>query len=157
MPAFGIPNASASDPDTYLRSALKMKAGMPVVLDMTGLTSVADCFILLSASSTRQVGAIAEHLRRDLKKQGIAPISVEGTEENTWVLMDYGDIVLHIFYESVRGVYDLESLWSEARRIRPPSLLEWEERMAAEPVDGGEDEKSPLARYRDANDDWEEV
>jgi ribosome-associated protein len=83
---------------------------------------VADAFILCSGRSNRQVTAIADFVARDLKKERIRPLSVEGKKEGHWVLMDYGHVVIHVFYEPVRRFYNLESLWADASRIRTPSM-----------------------------------
>jgi ribosome-associated protein len=83
---------------------------------------VADAFLICHGTSNRQVSAIAEHIQRELKKQGIKPLSVDGMKEGLWVLMDYGHIVIHVFFEDTRGVFNLEGLWSDARRIQTESL-----------------------------------
>jgi ribosome-associated protein len=83
-------------------------------MDMRALTSIADYYILCSARSSRQVAAIAEHVLGELRNERFRPIGLEGTTENHWVLIDYGDVVFHIFYEPVRKVYNLEGLWRDA-------------------------------------------
>lgn len=108
---------SPSDVDRYIRAVIARKAGRVVVLDVSELTSIADAFILCSGRSNRQVTAIAEYIEADLKSQGVRPLSIEGRREGHWVLMDYGDVVIHIFYEPVREVFDLEGLWIDAGRI----------------------------------------
>ncbi len=101
----------------YVEAALGRKALELVVLDVRGLTSVADTFIICSGRSNRQVTAIAGHIKNDLKKHGIRPLSIEGMKEGHWVLLDYGHIVIHVFHEPVRDFYDLEGLWVDAKRI----------------------------------------
>ncbi len=101
----------------YIRAVLGRKAQQVVILDVQELTSYADAFIICSGKSNRQVTAIAEHVQIELKKQGKQPIHVEGKKEGHWVLMDYGDVIIHIFFESVRRFYDLEGLWIDAGRI----------------------------------------
>lgn len=108
--------------DFYVKAALGRKAMGLVVLDVRELTSVADVFIICSGRSNRQVSAIADHIQADLKKQKIMPLSVEGKKEGHWVLLDYGHVVIHIFYEPLRRFYDLEGLWVDARRIQTASL-----------------------------------
>ena len=103
--------------DIYLQAALNKKVIGLVVLDVRGLTSVADYFIICSGLSNRQVRAVAESIQVDLKKKKIKPLSVEGQKEGHWVVMDYGHVIIHIFYEPVRTLYDLESLWIDAKRI----------------------------------------
>jgi ribosome-associated protein len=108
--------------DIYVKSALGRKARSPVLLDVRHLTSLADAFLICHGTSNRQVSAIAEHIQRDLKKQGIKALSIDGIKEGHWVLMDYGHVVIHVFYESTRNFYNLEGLWSDARRIQTESL-----------------------------------
>lgn len=108
----------------YIKAALSRKAKDVVLLDVSKLTSVADIFMICSGKSNRQVSAIAEHFVTDLKQQGIKPLSVEGLKEGLWVLLDYGHIVIHVFYEPVRGVYDLEGLWSDAGRISIDDIVD---------------------------------
>ena len=101
----------------YIEAIQQMKAFNLVVLDVRGLASFADAFILCSGRSHRQVTAISEFVERELKVKGIKPMGVEGRREGHWVLMDYGDVVIHIFYEPIRVFYDLEGLWSDATRL----------------------------------------
>ena len=108
--------------DIFVKAVVGKKVLNPVLLDVKDLTSVADAFLICSGRSSRQVMAIAEHVKMTLKKQGIQPLSVEGQREGHWVLMDYGYIVIHVFYDSVRQFYDLEGLWIDARRIQTKSL-----------------------------------
>ena len=113
---------SDAELDVYVKSALGKKAKNPVLLDVGHLTSLADAFLICHGTSNRQVSAIAEHIQRDLKKQGIKALSVDGLKEGHWVLMDYGHVVIHVFFESTRSFYNLEGLWSDARRIQTESL-----------------------------------
>ena len=108
--------------DLYIKAILDRKASNVVVLDVADLTSYADVFIICSGRSNRQVSAIADYIKTDLKKHKIKPLSVEGTKDGHWVLMDYGHVIIHVFYEPVREFYDLEGLWGDAERIMTPSL-----------------------------------
>lgn len=101
----------------YIKAAMDRKASDISILDIRGLTSFSDVFIICSGRSNRQVTAIAEHIRTDLKKHGIRPLGVEGMADGQWVLMDYGHVLIHVFLEQVREFYDLEGFWSGARRI----------------------------------------
>ncbi len=101
----------------YIQAVMGRKARDLILLDVSRLTSVADVFLICSGKSSRQVSAIAEHIVTELKSKGIKPLSVEGMREGLWVLLDYGHIVIHVFYEPIRGVYDLEGLWADAGRI----------------------------------------
>jgi ribosome-associated protein len=108
--------------DLYVKAVLGKKAESVVVLDIRELTSIADAFIICSGRSNRQVSALADHVERFLKQEGIRPISVEGRREGHWVLMDYGHVIIHVFYMETRFFYDLEGLWVDAKRITTPSL-----------------------------------
>ena len=110
--------------DLYVKAALGRKPLGLVVLDVRELTSVADAFIICSGRSNRQVTAIAKFIQTELKKSGIKPLSVEGKKEGHWVLLDYGHVIIHVFYESVRNFYDLEGLWMDAKKIKTKSLIE---------------------------------
>jgi len=101
----------------YVKAVLGMKALDVVVLDVRGLASFADTFIICSGRSHRQVSAIGEFVEKELKRKGMKPLGVEGLRQGHWVLMDYGDVVIHVFYEPIRTFFDLEGLWSDARRI----------------------------------------
>jgi len=105
--------------DSYVRAAFGMKSQDVVVLNVRDLTSIADAFIICSGRSSRQVSAIAEHIETELKEQKIRPLSVEGKREGQWVLLDYGHVVIHVFYEPVRETFDLEGLWVDAERLEP--------------------------------------
>jgi len=107
----------------YIQAALGKKAIDLVVLDVRKLSSIADVFIICSGRSNRQVAAIAEHIQVDLKKHGITPLSVEGKKQGHWVLLDYGHVIIHIFYEPIRSFYDLEGLWIDAERIETKNLV----------------------------------
>ena len=107
----------------YVRAAQGRKVKNLVLLDVRGLSSIADFFIICSGRSNRQVSAIADFIQMDLKGKGIRPLSVEGKKEGHWVLLDYGHVILHVFYEPLRDFYDLESLWIDAQRINIDTLL----------------------------------
>ena len=112
--------------DLYVQATLSKKAERVVVLDVRGLTSIADVFIICSGRSNRQVSAIAEAIESFLKNKKIKPLSVEGKREGHWVLMDYGDVLIHVFFDATRTFYDLEGLWVDAKRICTQSLKEYE-------------------------------
>jgi ribosome-associated protein len=107
----------------YINAVLGKKAIDLVVLDVRELSSIADVFIICGGRSNRQVMAIAEHIQVDLKKHGIRPLSVEGQKEGHWILLDYGHVIIHVFYEPVRSFYDLEGLWIDAKRIDTKNIL----------------------------------
>ena len=93
------------------------KAVNPVLFEVGELTSITDFFLIAGGNSSRQVQAISRHLSRKMRDKGLKAYGVEGEKEGHWILMDYGDLVIHIFYEPVREFYDLEGLWLEAPRI----------------------------------------
>jgi ribosome-associated protein len=111
------------DLDLYINAVMGKKAMNIEVLDVRGLTSVSDIFIICSGRSNRQVSAIAEYIQVNLKKHAIKPLSVEGKKEGHWVLLDYGHVIIHVFYEPVRAFYDLEGLWIDAKRIETKRFL----------------------------------
>ena len=135
--------------DLYVKAALGKKGLHLVVLDVHELSSVADVFMICSGRSNRQVKAIAEHILVELKKQNIKPLSTEGMSEGHWVLMDYGHIIIHIFYEPVRSFYDLESLWIDAARIKTKGM----EQMETE----DENQQSYTEFNGDHDDDYSET
>lgn len=102
------------------RSALEKKACDLVVLEVRALTSIADYFIICSGRSDRQVQSIAQGLEESSAKLGIKPYAVEGASRGHWVLMDFSDVVVHVFYEPVREFYDLEGLWGDAPKVQLP-------------------------------------
>ena len=108
--------------DLYVKAVLGKKALNVVVLDVAELTSFADIFIICSGRSNRQVSAMADFIKTDLKKHKIKPLSVEGSKDGHWVLLDYGHVIIHVFYESMREFYDLEGLWVDAKRIETSAL-----------------------------------
>ena len=88
-----------------------------LVLDLRGLTYIADYFVICSGSNTTQVSAISEEVGHILAEAGEHPSHVEGGAESSWALMDYSDVVVHVFEEQTRLFYSLEKLWSDAPRI----------------------------------------
>ncbi len=93
------------------------KAIDPVLFEVGKLVSITDYFLIASGNSSRQVQAIARHLQRRMREQGFRPDGIEGEQQGHWVLMDYGDVVIHLFYQPIREFYDLEGLWIEAPRM----------------------------------------
>jgi ribosome-associated protein len=94
-----------------------------VIIDVRGKVDYADYVVVMSGRSDRQVSALVRHIEAELqKKQGQRCSGIEGLETASWMLMDYGDVVVHIFHEDTRGYYDLETLWLDAARVpTPPS------------------------------------
>ena len=123
VPSTMVPMAgSPVIPDTALvaaRAADDKLGEATVVLAMGELLGVVDAFVVTSGHNDRQVRALVEEVERKVKDHdGTAPVAIEGLADATWVLMDYGDFIVHVFAEQTRGYYDLEHLWSGAPRIQ---------------------------------------
>jgi ribosome-associated protein len=99
------------------------KASDLVVLDISGIASFANYFLLCSGESSRQIQAIADEVEEKLRAEGLRPSHVEGYRNAEWVLMDYIDLVIHIFSRKARAYYDLERLWRDGKRLDPEKLL----------------------------------
>jgi ribosome-associated protein len=94
------------------------KAKDVLILELMGLTDIADYFLLASGTSERHVRTISEYVETNMKDIGVVPYSVEGHNDGRWVIIDYQNVIVHIFLETLRELYDLESLWIEAKRYR---------------------------------------
>jgi ribosome-associated protein len=106
-----------------LGAASDKKAIDTVVLDLREIASFTDYFLIMSGANERQVQAISDEIVETLKKAGTAAARVEGYKTAEWILLDYGDFVVHVFDERARKFYDLERLWRESRRVDlPPEL-----------------------------------
>ena len=92
-----------------------MKAEDTVTIDLAGKTTIADYMVVTSGRSSRQVGAIADHVVEDLRKAGVPDVRVEGVPHCDWVLIDAGDVIVHVFRPEVRAFYNLEKMWAPAR------------------------------------------
>ncbi len=103
-----------------VRSALEKKAYDLILMEVREVTSIADYFIICSGRSDRQVQGIAQGIAENLAGAGIPLLSVEGVSRGQWVLMDFADVIVHIFYQPVREFYDLEGLWHHAPRVELP-------------------------------------
>ena len=102
--------------------AAENKARDIVLLDMREVTPVFDYFLIVSGASRRQVHAIAEEIHLELKKVwGDKRLGFEGVEESRWIILDYGDLVVHVFDEETRDYYRLEDLWASAKRMTLPA------------------------------------
>ncbi len=89
-----------------------------LLMDVKGLSSITDMFLLMSGMNERQIKAIAFEISKTLKEEfGFHPIRIEGMTESRWVVMDYGDLIIHLFHEKVRPIYQLETLWAEGKKI----------------------------------------
>ncbi|MCX8072914.1 MAG: ribosome silencing factor [Candidatus Binatia bacterium] len=102
------------------RAALDKKAYDLVLLEVRSLTSLADYFLICSGRSDTQVQAISQAIEEAMYRAGRKPLSIEGYRHGHWVVQDFGDVVVHIFFEPVRDFYDLERLWAKAPRVPLP-------------------------------------
>ena len=103
-----------------VEAARSKKAGRIKLLDLAGVASFADVFAILSGSSDRQNRAIADAIFEAMKKRGERPTSQEGDRAGAWILMDYGDLIVHVMDENTRQYYSLEELWKDGRELELP-------------------------------------
>jgi ribosome-associated protein len=109
--------------------AAEKKAEDLKILEVGGLTSYADYFVISSAPSERQTQAIARNVIDELRDRGRRPIGLEGLDQGAWVLADYGDVVVHTFYDEAREYYDLDGFWVDAKSV------DWDEDEAKKSFD----------------------
>ena len=100
-----------------INASLKRKAKNLTILNVKEVSSFADYFIICSGTSDRQVQSISASIRENLKEYGIIALGIEGESLGKWVLMDYEDVIIHVFYEPIREFYDIERLWPDAPRM----------------------------------------
>jgi len=103
------------------RAAIDKKAENVKILDLSDLSGFTDFFVIASGMSDRQVQAIADSIEHTMDASGRELLSSEGYADGRWVLMDFGDVVIHVFLDALREYYDLENLWADAPRVRIPS------------------------------------
>ena len=116
------------------RAASSKKGDDVVVLEVGSVLAITDSFVIASAGNDRLVRTIADEVERQVKEAGgPAPLRVEGLNDARWVLLDYGDFVVHVFLDEVRRYYDLERLWSDAPRIPWEDDAAGDQRAAAAP------------------------
>ena len=100
------------------RLALTKKADDVLLIELAGLTDIADAFVIATGTSERHVRTISDGIEAGMKERGLRPLSVEGYDQGRWVIMDYGDVIVHVQLQDLRELYDLEGLWIEAKRER---------------------------------------
>ena len=99
-------------------AGMDKKAQFVEIIDVVGKVDYADYVVVMSGRSDRQVASLAKRVADDVRENtGVKALSVEGLPQASWVLMDFGDVIVHIFHEDTRGYYDLETLWIDAPRI----------------------------------------
>jgi len=111
---------------TIVRTAVDKKAENPVIIHIGALSSFTDYFVILTANSDIHARTIVDEIRKRLKEKGVSPVSVEGYENASWILLDYGDVIVHVFRPEVRELYALEHLWMDAPRVEVEELLQEE-------------------------------
>lgn len=102
--------------------AYDKKAYDIAAIDITKVSTIADCMVIISGSSDRHVQAICDNIRTGLKKFGKVN-DIEGESEGKWIVMDYGDVLVHIFHDPLRGYYDLDGLWSNGHELELPAEI----------------------------------
>ncbi|MBL4894267.1 MAG: ribosome silencing factor [Emcibacter sp.] len=112
MSSSAEPHSKQTLLEVIITSLEDSKAEEIISIDLNGKTSIADSMIIASGRSTRQVGAIANHLVTNIKKAGYGHSKIEGLEKSDWVLVDAGDAIIHIFRPEVRSLYNLEKMWA---------------------------------------------
>ena len=117
-----LPQSLLAQLETAARAADGVGASEPVALEVTEAFGLADIFFIVSGDVERQVQAIAREIEDDLNDAGVKTLRREGREEGRWVLLDFGDLVVHVFHEEDREFYALERLWGDCPRV--PILLE---------------------------------
>lgn len=126
------PQAEPPEPSSFARelavglaaAGIDKKALGIEILDVTGKIDYADFLVIMTGRSDRHVQAIANGLEEAMRQKKLAPLSIEGLAQATWVLIDFGDVVVHVFQEDARRVYDIEGLWIDAGRVPVPSGAE---------------------------------
>jgi ribosome-associated protein len=103
------------------RAAIDKKAENLKVLDLSELSGFTDYFVICSGMSDKQVKAICDSVESAMTAAGFESISIEGLNDGRWVLMDFGDVVVHLFLDALREYYDLETLWADAPKVKIPS------------------------------------
>ncbi|OLB01335.1 MAG: ribosome silencing factor [Candidatus Rokubacteria bacterium 13_1_20CM_2_69_58] len=99
------------------RAALDKRATDLIVLDVQGLSSVTDYFLVCNGKSTTHMETITDAIRDELKREGVRPLHAEGVPASGWILLDYGDVLVHVFLEETRAYYALERLWGDAPAV----------------------------------------
>jgi ribosome-associated protein len=118
---WSVASESARERATAIAVAALDKKAMAVeILDVAGRVDYADFLVIMTGRSDRHAQALAAGIEEALKKKGVRPVAVEGLPHATWVLLDFGDVVVHVFQDEARQLYDIEGLWLDARRLPVP-------------------------------------
>ncbi|MGH7294953.1 MAG: ribosome silencing factor [Polyangiaceae bacterium] len=120
--AWSVATESARQTATAIAvAALDKKAVGLEILDVAGKVDYADFLVIMTGRSDRHAQSLAQGIEEALKKRGVRPVAVEGLSHGLWVLMDFGDVVVHVFQDEARQLYDLDGLWLDARRLPVPA------------------------------------
>ena len=114
----------AAAPMIAVRAAESKKASEVRVLDLREVSTFTDFFVICSGANARQIQAICDGVQLELKREGELPLGVEGYDKADWVLVDYGDFIVHIFSPAAREFYGLERLWRQAKELKLPEAAE---------------------------------
>ena len=137
MPNSSEASAVPTEIDRVAQLALDRKAGDVIALDLRGISSATDFFVIASGTSDVQVRAIADHIVEELKKEGVRPGHIEGVRGGNWVLIDYIDLVVHVFHHAARSFYQLENLWGDAPQVSFSPSAESAQSPGGEPTPNG--------------------
>jgi ribosome-associated protein len=119
--AWSVASESARETATSIAiAALDKKAVGLEILDVAGKVDYADFLVIMTGRSDRHAQSLAQSIEEALRKKGVRPVAVEGLTHGNWVLMDFGDVVVHVFQDDARRLYDIEGLWLDARRLPVP-------------------------------------
>src|SRR6185312_12659157 len=113
--------AARSTAAAIAAAAIEKKAIAVEILDVAGKVDYADFLVIMTGRSDRHAQALAQGIEDALRTRSVRPVAVEGLPNGTWVLMDFGDVVVHVFQEEARSLYDIEGLWLDARRLPVPA------------------------------------
>jgi ribosome-associated protein len=100
-----------------LKAAIEKKAIDIVMLDLRELSNFTDYFLIMSGNSDRHTQALAQEIIKKMEESGYNPLGIEGFNKGHWILLDFGEVIIHIFFEPIRTYYDLEGLWIDAPRV----------------------------------------
>ncbi len=110
--------------NAVMRVAIEQKALDVRGLDLEGISDIADCFVILSGTSQRHVKGISDKVLEALRESGEKPIATSGQKDADWILLDYGNLIVHLFYEPTRQYYKMDELWKKAKELPLPEDLE---------------------------------
>ena len=114
-------DAARSTAAAIAAAAIDKKAVAVEILDVAGKVDYADFLVIMTGRSDRHAQALAQGIEEALRQRSVRPVAVEGLPNGTWVLMDFGDVVVHVFQDEARQLYDIEGLWLDARRLPVPA------------------------------------